>query len=70
MCVRVCVCVRVHGSQKIVLDPMNLKLQVVVSHPIWVLRTELRYLVRAIFLTLLILFLLFIYLDFQDRVSL
>jgi hypothetical protein len=36
------------GSQKMVLDFLELELQVVVSHPEWVLGTELRSSARAV----------------------
>lgn len=42
MCMHVHMCVVAYGIQKTVLDILELELQEIVSHPIWVLGTELR----------------------------
>jgi hypothetical protein len=42
-----CVCVGVAAETRGMLDPLELELQVGVSHPVWVLRTKLRASGRA-----------------------
>lgn len=37
-----------HGDQNRILDPVELELEVVVSHPMWVLGIKLRFYGRAI----------------------
>lgn len=49
-CLHVCIwttCVMCYEGQKRVPDLLELELQTVVSHPVWVLGTELRSSVRA-----------------------
>jgi hypothetical protein len=36
------VCLGAHGVQKRASDPLDVELQVVVSHPVWMLGSELR----------------------------
>lgn len=46
-CVYICEC-SAHGEQKRTFDPVELELQVVVSHPMWVLGTRLGSSSRAV----------------------
>lgn len=52
MCVkerqRAYTCAHAHAQWICMMDPLQLELEVVVSHPAWVLRAELRSSVKAI----------------------
>jgi hypothetical protein len=49
VCARVCVHADASEGQKTLSDPQELELQVVVSHPTWVLGTKLRFSSRTAF---------------------
>lgn len=45
------ICVGSQGSQKRALAPLKLEVQAIVSHLVWMLRTELGFSARGVFLT-------------------